>query len=350
MKQTGLDQESVVLGIETSCDDTSIALVSSTGQVLCSLVLDQNSVHGSFSGVVPEMAGRQHLENLIPLLDKGFAQTNLDWECIQGIAVTQGPGLVGCLLVGILTAETLALTQNKPLIGINHLEGHVLAPFLKDKQYQPSFEHTQPFLALTVSGGHTALYKVDAPFQYELLGSTVDDAAGEAFDKLAVMLGLGFPGGGQIDQLAQMGDSKAYAFPRPLLKAKNFSFSGLKTAALRLIESLPTSKLASATPDICASYQEAIVDVLLTKLMLAVQTHSIKNVVITGGVSANRRLRTLAQDWADGEGLTLAIPPLRYCTDNGAMIGWAGALHLQAGHRSSSPILPKPVFRLGMVV
>ena len=224
-----------VLSIETSCDDTSVAIVQDDQNfknVCVNFVLDQNSVHLPFSGIVPEMAGRKHLEILLPLIDKGFTKTGFSWEQIDGIAVTQGPGLMGSLLVGILTAETLALTKQKPLIGVNHLEGHILSPFLKDKNYEPPFNYKEPFLALIVSGGHTSLYKVTGPFQYTVLETTVDDAAGEALDKLAQMLGLGFPGGAKIDHLAQNGDVKAFAFPRPLIKSHNFSFSGLKTAAL----------------------------------------------------------------------------------------------------------------------
>lgn len=334
----------IMLGIETSCDDTSIAIINDSSEVLCHLVIDQKQAHQPFSGIVPEIAGRKHLEVLLPLIHKTFKETELDWEQIDGIAVTQGPGLMGSLLVGTVTAEVLALIKQKPLIGINHLEGHILAPFLKDDEYQPVFQHTQPFLALTVSGGHTALYSVTAPFEYKLLESTVDDAAGEAFDKLAQMLDLSFPGGIHVDRLAKKGDRRAYDFPRPLLKGKNFSFSGLKTAALRVIKGMTLSEKKTQTPSICASYQEAIVDVLLAKLINASKTY--KNVVITGGVSGNSRLRQRAKDWADQEGITLAIPPLRYCTDNAAMIGLAGLLRLQAGMPSMSRLTPQPVFPL----
>lgn len=342
-------QIQTVLSIETSCDDTSVAIIQDdqdSKNVCVNFVLDQNNVHLPFSGIVPEIAGRKHLEVLLPLIDKGLSKTGFSWEQIDGIAVTQGPGLIGSLLVGILTAEVLALTKQKPLIGVNHLEGHILSPFLKDESYQPAFNYTEPFLALIVSGGHSSLYKVDRPFQYVLLETTLDDAAGEAFDKLAQMLGLGFPGGTQIDRLAQKGDMKAFKFPRPLMKGHNFSFSGLKTAALRLLENMKESDIKNQTPSICASYQEAIVDVLLAKLDSASKKHHIKNVVITGGVSANNRLRKRALKWAIQNHITLALPPIRYCTDNAAMIGLVGLLRLQAGLKTTSPLTPNPTLQL----
>ena len=338
-----------VLSIETSCDDTSVAIIQDdqdSKNVRVNFVLDQNNVHLPFSGIVPEMAGRKHLEVLLPLIHKGFSKTEFSWAQIDGIAVTQGPGLMGSLLVGILTAEVLAITKQKPLIGVNHLEGHILSPFLKDENYQHPFNYTKPFLALIVSGGHTSIYKVNHPFQYTLLETTVDDAAGEALDKLAQMLGLGFPGGAKIDNLAQDGDRKAFKFPRPLIKSHNFSFSGLKTAALRLIKNMKKADIKNQIPSICASYQEAIVDVLLSKLSTASKAYHIKNIVITGGVSANSRLRKRAQKWAKENHLTLAIPPLCYCTDNAAMIGLVGLLRLQAGHKNLSPLTPQPTLQL----
>ena len=342
-------QIQTVLGIETSCDDTSVAIIQDdqdSKNVCVNFVLDQNSVHLPFSGIVPEMAGRKHLEVLLPLIHKGLSKTGFSWTQIDGIAVTQGPGLIGSLLVGILTAEVLALTKQKLLIGVNHLEGHILSPFLKDESYQPPFNYTEPFLALIVSGGHTSLYKVDRPFQYTLLETTLDDAAGEAFDKLAQMLGLGFPGGAQIDRLAKNGDIQAFKFPRPLIKGHNFSFSGLKTAALRLVKDMKESDIKNQTPSICASYQEAIVDVLIAKLTIASEKYHIKNVVITGGVSANSRLRKRALQWAKQDHITLALPPICYCTDNAAMIGLVGLLRLQAGYRATSPLTPSPTLQL----
>ena len=337
-----------VLSIETSCDDTSVAIIQDNQNcknVHVNFVLDQNHVHLPFSGIVPEIAGRKHLEVLLPLIHKGVLKTGFSWDQIDGIAVTQGPGLIGSLLVGILTAEILALTKQKPLIGVNHLEGHILSPFLKDESYQPPFDYTTPFLALIVSGGHTTLYKVNHLFEYLLLETTVDDAAGEALDKLAQMLGLGFPGGAKVDYLAQKGDCHAFDFPRPLIKGHNFSFSGLKTAALRLIRDMKPN-IKDHIPSICASYQEAIVDVLLTKLIVASKKHHIKNAVITGGVSANSRLRERAKQWAEKDNITLGLPPVRYCTDNAAMIGLVGLLRLQAGYRSHSPLIAQPTLQL----
>lgn len=333
-----------VLSIETSCDDTSVAIVSADGSVLHLVSANQDLAHAPFGGIVPEIAGRNHSIHLLPLIEEVMKKSNHTWSDINGIVVTNRPGLMGSLIVGVVTAKTLSQAKGIPFLGVNHLEGHILAPFLKDGSYQPQFDFNQPFIGLAVSGGHTSLYHVKELGDYEVLGSTLDDAAGEAFDKFGKMLGLGFPGGVKIDQLAKTGNTKAYDFPRGMIKEDNYlmSFSGLKAAGQRMAESLSADEIAKNLNDLCASYQEAIVDVLITKLNRAVTKLGIKNVIITGGVSANSRLRARAEEWARSKKVQLMIPPTRYCTDNAAMIGYAGILRMNKGQRSELSMGPSP--------
>lgn len=331
-----------VLSIETSCDDTSVAVVGWDGWVYEILSASQDDVHSPFGGIVPEIACRNHSYQLLPLVEEVLKTQT--WDEIDGIVVTNRPGLVGSLIVGLVTAKTLAQTKGKPFLGVNHLEGHLLAPFLRDEQYQPSFSYDQPFIALAVSGGHTSLYNVSGLGNYTILGATRDDAAGEAFDKFAKMAGLGFPGGIKVDRLAQSGDPKAFQFPRGLIKEDNFdmSFSGLKSAAQRLIEGMGREDLQLKLNDLCASFQEAIAEVLVAKLNRAVEIEKEEKVVLTGGVSANSRLRALTISWAERKGVQLLIPPIRYCTDNAAMIGYAGILRMQRGERADLSLGPSP--------
>lgn len=337
-----------ILAIETSCDDTSVAIIGQDGWVHGMVSANQDLAHAVFGGVVPEIASRNHTLTLLPLVEECFKKCNKKWDDIEGIAVTSRPGLLGSLMVGVVTAKTLALAHNLPLIGINHLEGHLLAPFLEDEVYKPSItlktlvKDETPYLALAISGGHTQLYDVSGPHRYKVLGRTIDDAAGEAFDKLAKMLGLPFPGGVAVDRISQGGQRNLYSFPRPMIHEDhfNFSFSGLKTSALRLIEKMPKDELEKNKSNICASYQEAIVDVLLSKLDKAQKELQYETIVLTGGVSANTRLREKAQEWALKRDLTLLIPPLKYCTDNAAMIGLAGLLRLNNGERSLQTLAP----------
>ena len=319
-----------VLGIETSCDDTSCAVVDKDGFVLAMLSANQDSVHKPFGGIVPEIASRNHTVTLLPLVDQVLKKANLTIDDIDGIAATNRPGLLGSLLVGMVTAKTLSLSLNKPWIGVHHIEGHLMAPFLNDETYKAPTDWKFPFLSLVVSGGHTSLFKVLEFGKYELLGATIDDAAGEAFDKFAKMAGLGYPGGVQVDNLAKKGKRDAYAFPRALIKEDNyqFSFSGLKTSAQRTLNELGEEKAKANIEDLCASYQEAIVDVLFEKTMKAAREHKIKHVTVTGGVSANSRLREKFQSESK---ITTAIPPLRFCTDNAAMIGLTGLKYLNKG-------------------
>jgi N6-L-threonylcarbamoyladenine synthase len=256
--------------------------------------------------------------------------------------VTSRPGLIGSLLVGVVTAKTLSLVHGIPYIGVNHIEGHLLAPLLRDSAYGPPADFDFPYLGLVVSGGHTHLYLCEGFGRYRLLGRTVDDAAGEAFDKFAKMMDLGFPGGVRVDQESVHGDVSAFKFPRGLLHEEgyNFSFSGLKTAAARVLEGLSPQERESRKHDLCASYQEAIVDVLVEKLARAGRAFRVRHWAVTGGVSANSRLRTRAAERAHADGALLALPPLRYCTDNAAMIGLAGLQHLRAGETSPQDLSP----------
>lgn len=331
-----------VLAIETSCDDTSVAVVTAEGQVLACCSAHQDLVHAPFGGVVPEIASRSHTEALLPLVETTLAKAGSDWSQIEGLAVTSRPGLVGALMVGVVTAKTLALVKGIPWIGVNHIEGHLVAPFLRDESHRPPPRFEFPYLALVISGGHTHLFWCEQDGRHHLLGATLDDAAGEAFDKFAKLLGLGYPGGVQVDRVSQTGDPKKFAFPRALIREDNldFSFSGLKTSAQRIVSELGEDR--SQLENLCASFQEAIVDVLLAKLDRAVDLKAARHVALTGGVSANTRLRKRAEEWARDRRLTLALPPLRYCTDNAAMIGLAGVRRLRKGERASDEWGPSP--------
>lgn len=333
-----------MLSIETSCDDTSVALVSEDRFVLCCLTASQDLAHEPFGGIVPEIASRNHTAHILPLIDEAFKKTNLSWEHILGIGVTNRPGLVGSLIVGLVTAKSLAIMENKPFLGVHHIEGHIMAPFLSDDKHEGAQFYNEKFVALVVSGGHTQLYLVEGFGHYQTLGETIDDAAGEAFDKFAKMLGLPYPGGIQVDKLAKLGNKTAYKFPKPLLKEDNyhFSFSGLKSAAQRLLEKMTEEEIEKNKADLCASYQQVIVDVLAFKLEKAIRLSGAKSFVVTGGVSANSGLRAAAENIAEKTGAQLALAPLRYCTDNAAMIGIVALLRLSRGEQSSQDLGPQP--------
>lgn len=340
MKKTSF----LTLGIETSCDDTSVAIVNEKGQVLAIANASQDEEHELYGGIVPEIASRNHSVFLLPLIDRVLKEAGMTPEQLNGIAVTNRPGLVGALIVGLVTAKTLSQSWGIPYLGVNHLEGHLLAPFLRDDAYGPPLDFTYPYVGLAISGGHTSLYYIEGLGRYHLLGATKDDAAGEAFDKFAKMVGLGFPGGSRVDKAAKLGDRTAFDFPRSMIKENNLdmSFSGLKSAAHRLVESLGPDEVQSRLNDLCASYQEAIIDVLMAKLDRARNLKKITKVILTGGVSANSRLRERAEKWAQAEKLQLVIPPIRYCTDNGAMIALAGSLRMQEGQFSPLSLSPLP--------
>lgn len=338
-----------VLAIESSCDDTSVAVVATGGRVLAVLSAHQNAEHEAFGGIVPEIASRNHTYHLMPLVDACLKRAGMALKDVDGFAVTSKPGLIGSLLVGLVAAKSLALATGKPFIGVNHLEGHLLAPFLKDAQYAPPGDFVYPYIALAISGGHTSLYRINGLGDYQVLGRTIDDAAGEAFDKFGKMVGLGFPGGVRVDQLSRGGDPTRFVFPRSFINEDhlNFSFSGMKASALRTVQALSPEERTQLLPDLCASFQEAIVDVLLDRLDRAVARHGLTRAVLTGGVSANSRLRARGDEWAKTEGVQLVVPPIRYCTDNAAMIGYVGIERLNRGEVSPQSLGPEPRAPLG---
>lgn len=304
----------LILALETSCDETSVALLRNGREVLANRIASQEELHARYGGVVPEIACRRHFEVIHPLLEECLQETELGWSDIDALAVTHGPGLIGAVLVGVTVAKTLALVSGKPLLPVNHLEGHLFSPLLESQALAP------PWISLLVSGGHTLLVLVEDWGRFRVLGQTRDDAAGEAFDKVAKMLQLGYPGGPKVEQLARQGDGKAIDFPRPMLgQGYAFSFSGLKTAVFQA-----QAKGLGSPADMCASFQEAAVDVLVTKTLRAAQEHQVKAITLAGGVAANGRLRQHLQQSCQARGLTLHVPSLAYCTDNAAMIGAAG--------------------------
>jgi len=315
-----------VLGIETSCDETAAALVEDGARALSDVVSTQVDIHRRWGGVVPELASRNHVVQILPVIDEALSRAQKRLEDVDLIAVTSGPGLVGALLVGLQTGKALALARGIPFVGVNHLEGHVLASQLLAPPPKP------PFLALVVSGGHTSLYHAKDYGAYQRVGATRDDAAGEAYDKVARVLGLPYPGGAPIDQLAQSGDPAAVRFPRALNTPGNFdfSFSGLKTAVLNHVRrhGIPQGQ---ALADLCASIQEAIADPLSRKLVAAARHLGLRQVVLCGGVAANSRLRALARLRAEERDLVLHLPPPKLCTDNGAMIAVAGYYAFRRG-------------------
>lgn len=330
-----------ILAVETSCDDTSVAIVNAEGFVLAQCSASQDLQHAPYGGVVPEIASRNHTLALLPLIEETLKKAQLTMQNIDGFTVTNRPGLIGSLIVGLMTVKALSQAYNKPFIGVNHLEGHLLAPFLKDSDYSPPPDFSYPYVALAVSGGHSSLYWVENFNKYTIIGTTKDDAAGEAFDKFAKMIGLSYPGGVNVDRLAKTGDRAKYEFPRGLIHEKNLmmSFSGLKSAAHRLTSKMTVDEMQKEAADLCASFQEAVVETLIAKMVLAAALFKTKKIVVTGGVSANSRLREKAQELIQ-QGYQIVIPPLRYCTDNAAMVGYAGILHLAHGEKSTLDLGP----------
>jgi N6-L-threonylcarbamoyladenine synthase len=320
----------LVLGIETSCDETAAAVVADGRVVLSSVVATQFESHAAYGGVVPEIAARRHLENILPVIQAALDQAKITLNDLDGLAVTQRPGLVGALIIGMAAAKALSFTLNKPLVGVNHLQAHIMAAFLT--QTPPAF----PFVALVVSGGHTNLYRVDGFTAMTLLGRSRDDAAGEAFDKVAKLMELGYPGGVRIEALAASGNPKAFNLPRPRIREEplTFSFSGLKTAVAHQLKLHPEI-LADETPrrDLAASFQAAAVESLTSRAGLALIETGCTRLVVCGGVAANGQLRRALAAQAQAEGYELCLPPLALCTDNAAMVAALGYRRLVAGER-----------------
>lgn len=326
----------LVLGIETSCDETGVALFDTASGLLGHQVHSQVALHAEYGGVVPELASRDHIRYLLPMLDALLNEHGKTASDLGGVAHTQGPGLAGALLVGASVATALGYTLSIPVVGIHHLEGHLLSPLLATPA--PEF----PFVALLVSGGHTQLMSVEAAGQYALLGETRDDAAGEAFDKTAKLLGLAYPGGPALAALADFGNPTRFKLPRPMLGRDDldFSFSGLKTAVLTLSQQVGDAPTEKA--DIAAGFQEAIVDVLVAKCNQAIESTGMSRLVVAGGVGANRRLRERMDVAATAQRFQVYYPPLEMCTDNGAMIAFAGALRIQQGKTGALPFSVRP--------
>lgn len=333
----GMAQQ-LVLGIESSCDETGVALVRTRADggvpdLLGHALHSQVAMHAEYGGVVPELASRDHIRRVIPLANQVLAGTRKALNAIDVVAYTRGPGLTGALLVGAGVACALGAALGKPVLGVHHLEGHLLSPFLS--RDPPEF----PFVALLVSGGHTQLMRVDGVARYTLLGETIDDAAGEAFDKSAKLLGLGYPGGPALSRLAEFGDPAAYALPRPLLHSGNldFSFAGLKTAVLTQARRFEGAPCEQQRADLAASTQAAIVEVLLKKSLAALRQTGLRRLVVAGGVGANARLREQLDAACAARGVRVHYPELALCTDNGAMIAMAAAMRLQAGVQAPEP-------------
>ncbi|MGE5659446.1 MAG: tRNA (adenosine(37)-N6)-threonylcarbamoyltransferase complex transferase subunit TsaD [Actinomycetota bacterium] len=324
-----------VLALETSCDETAAAIVKNR-QILSNVVASQITIHQHYGGVVPEVASRSHVEALNQAIAQAVSEANLSWAQIDGIAATCAPGLVGALLVGLTAAKTLAIVHQKPFIGVHHLEGHLYASYLSEPDLQP------PFLCLLVSGGHTSLIAVRECGQYQILGQTRDDAAGEAFDKVARLLQLGYPGGPIVDKLAKTGNPRAFSLPEGKISLPeggyhpyDTSFSGLKTAVLHLVQKLQKQGEDLPVADIAASFQETVAKTLTKRAITCALDCGFHTIAIGGGVAANSRLRTHLQEAARDRHLRVLFPPLKFCTDNAAMIGCAAAEHLERGHTSS---------------
>ena len=330
----------IILGIESSCDDTSAAVIKDG--YLLSNVLASQDVHKSYGGVIPELASRAHQINIVPVVSEAITRAGIRPDEITAIAFTRGPGLLGSLLVGTSFAKALALSLDKPLVEGNHLQGHILANFIKQEgadNRQPEF----PYLCLLVSGGNSQIVRVDSPLEYEILGQTIDDAVGAAFDKCAKMMGLGYPGGPVVDRLAKEGDPLKYKFAKPHIPGYDYSFSGIKTSLLYFVRdqmALDPEFMEKNKADICASFQKALIDILIDKLVKAAKDTGIKQITIGGGVSANSGLRSRILEEGRKRGWTTFLPEFKFTTDNAAMIAIAGWFHYRDGKRSSLDVAP----------
>ena len=334
----------IILGIDTTCDDTSAGVVADGHTVLSNIISSQNAAHRDFGGIVPMIAAREHTRQVGHIVDEALRVAGVHFADLDAVAVSNDQGLLLSLVVGVAAAKSIALGCDIPLVGIHHLEGHIYSVMMAHPERLPF-----PFLCLTVAGGHTLLLQISGHNEYQMLGHTLDDAAGEAFDKIARHLGLGFPGGAAIEKLAQLGDPAAYALPRPMIKKPNlnFSFSGLKTAVLRVLETHPDYRLE----DVCASFQQAVVDVLVTKTLRAARKTGLTRIALAGGVAMNSLLRSQLQSSASQKGLETFLPPPSLCMDNGAMVAGAGYYLLR--HRGADPLTIEtranaPLGRLGI--
>jgi N6-L-threonylcarbamoyladenine synthase len=326
----------LVLGIETSCDETASAVVEDGKKIISNVVASQTEIHSKYGGVVPELASRHHIQNIIPVIQQSLEEASVTFDNIDGIAVTQGPGLVGSLLIGLSTAKAISYSRNLPLVGVNHIEGHIYSNFLIHDQIET------PLISLVVSGGHTDLiYVGKGNREYRKLGQTMDDAAGEAFDKVAKLLDLGYPGGPIIDRLSKEGNSKAIDFPRPYVwdHNLNFSFSGLKTSVLNYTIREKSANRIINSADVSASFQSAVVDVLVEKTIRAVELNKVDTIAVAGGVAANSQLRARFTQRCQEIGYKLFYPPLALCTDNAAMIAGIGYHILKSSDNHNSLML-----------
>ena len=330
----------IILGIESSCDDTSAAIISDG--FLLSNVLASQDVHKAYGGVIPELASRAHQLNIVPVVSEAITRAGIKPEDITAIAFTRGPGLLGSLLVGTSFAKGLSIALGKPLVEVNHLQGHILANFIK----QPGVENRHPefpYLCLLVSGGNSQIVRVDSPLEYEILGQTIDDAVGEAFDKCSKMMGLGYPGGPIVDRLAKEGDSLKFKFSKPHVPGLDYSFSGIKTSLLYFVRdqmALDPMFMENNKADICASFQKALIDILLDKLIKAAKQTGIRQIAIGGGVSANSGLRSRMLEEGRKRGWTVFLPEFKFTTDNAAMIAVAGWFQYKNGERTGLDVAP----------
>lgn len=333
----------ISLAIETSCDETSAAVLKNGREVLSNVIMSQIDIHKKFGGVVPEVASRNHVKDINPVIMESLDRANMGFKDLDFVSVTYGPGLVGALLIGLSSAKALAYALDVPLVGVHHIEGHIAGNYIAHKDLEP------PFICLVVSGGHTHLVKVEDYGRYEILGKTRDDAAGEAYDKVARSLGLGYPGGPLIDRLAKEGDKDAVKFPRTYLEegSYDFSFSGLKSAVLNYLNSMKMKNEEINRADVAASFQEAVIEVLSNKTVKAAKEFKMDKIAIAGGVSANSALRERLRVLAKDNNLKLYYPPMELCTDNAAMIGSAGYYEYINGYRSDLNLNAKPSLRLG---
>ncbi len=330
----------IILGIESSCDDTSAAVIAD--RVLLSNVIASQDVHRAFGGVVPELASRAHELNIVPVVSEALSRAKVQPSDVSAIAFTRGPGLLGSLLVGTCFAKSLAISLEKPLVMVNHLQGHILAGFVRQPDV-PVREPSFPYLCLLVSGGNSQIVKVNSPLDFEILGQTIDDAVGEAFDKCSKMMGLGYPGGPIIDKLAKLGDPKRFSFAKPHIPGLDYSFSGVKTSLLYFVRDEMAKDpefMEKNKEDICASFQKTLIDILLDKLVKAAKQTGIKEITIGGGVSANSGLRSRIMEEGAKRGWNVYLPEFKFTTDNAAMIAIAGYFHYLAGERCPLDVAP----------